>query len=187
MINGPEDIEISSILAVPSSDYPFFKDLCKAVARVLSYQTWTAYDNDHWGGLKHQKDTDTDTVQLQDYILIYAIMSCHRSPVRLALHHLCQLGNHHLLQLGNHCMSQLASFSYHSTLLSPHLVGLDSNQSFNSLQHHCTSLAACGFISTRNSWSMLTPENCQNKCSLQQLKMTLSWLVLADKSQSALM
>ena len=36
--NGPEDIEISSILDVPSSHYPFFSDLCKTAFECCTTQ-----------------------------------------------------------------------------------------------------------------------------------------------------
>ena len=39
--NGPEDIEISSILDVPSSDYPFFSDLCRIAFECCTTQKLT--------------------------------------------------------------------------------------------------------------------------------------------------
>ena len=39
--NGPEDVEISSILHVPSSDYPFFSNLCKIAFECCAKQKLT--------------------------------------------------------------------------------------------------------------------------------------------------
>ena len=39
--NGPEDIEISSVLDVPSSDYPFFSDLCRIAFECCTTQKLT--------------------------------------------------------------------------------------------------------------------------------------------------
>ena len=44
--NGPEDIEISSILHVPSSDYPFFSDLCETAFECCTNQKLTIFRQD---------------------------------------------------------------------------------------------------------------------------------------------